>query len=384
MHRDASGKFISFFGDLHPSFAGNVVKAMASAKRGYPIIDRVLSTLPEAEQQPDFLPKMDDLFIASVHEVKRLTSSIVEVVVKAKAAARNFKPGQFYRLQNFEQYAATINGTKLLMEGLAMTGASVDSEQGLLSTIVLEMGGSSSLCHLLKASEPIVLMGPTGAATEIPSRENVLLIGGGLGNAVLFSIGQACIKAGSNVTYFAGYKSAGDLFKPEEIEAAAHKVVWCCDNGEIKPRRAQDAFFQGNMIEALYHHRDILAKIDRIICIGSDRLMDAVAKARQTLLKPFLKTDHVAIGSINSPMQCMMKEICAQCLQRHVDPKTGQEKIVFSCVNQDQLLDEVDFNNLNDRLRQNSVQEKLTAMWISHLLHPELVEGSSNCSTSSS
>ena len=30
------GRAISFFGDLHPSFSGNVVKAMASAKQGYP------------------------------------------------------------------------------------------------------------------------------------------------------------------------------------------------------------------------------------------------------------------------------------------------------------------------------------------------------------
>jgi len=30
----ADGRAISFFGDLHPSFAGNVVKAMASAKQG--------------------------------------------------------------------------------------------------------------------------------------------------------------------------------------------------------------------------------------------------------------------------------------------------------------------------------------------------------------
>jgi len=33
---------------------------------------------------------------------------------------------------------------------------------------------------------------------------------------------------------------------------------------------------------------------------------------------------HVAIGSINSPMQCMMKGVCAQCLCKHVDPDTGE------------------------------------------------------------
>ena len=61
--------------------------------------------------------------------------------------------------------------------------------------------------------------------------------------------------------------------------------------------------------------------------------------------------DHVGIGSINSPMQCMMKEICAQCLQRHVDPVTGKETLVFSCLNQDQELDHVDFDHLRQRLR---------------------------------
>ena len=68
-----------------------------------------------------------------------------------------------------------------------------------------------------------------------------------------------------------------------------------------------------------------------------------------------------AIGSINSPMQCMMKEICAQCLQRHVDPQTGVESYVYSCTNQDQNLDLVDFVHLRARLEQNSLQEKLMA-----------------------
>ena len=64
----------------------------------------------------------------------------------------------------------------------------------------------------------------------------------------------------------------------------------------------------------------------------------------------------------------MMKEVCAQCLQRHVDPSTGKESIVFSCFNQDQALDRVDFENLSARLRQNTVQEKLSNLWLDHLL----------------
>jgi hypothetical protein len=93
-------------------------------------------------------------------------------------------------------------------------------------------------------------------------------------------------------------------------------------------------------------------------------MMAAVGNARHTVLKPYLKSGHAAIGSINSPMQCMMKEICAQCLQQHVDPHSGAVTYVYSCFNQDQSLDQVSFPFLNERLRQNSLQEKLTSQWI--------------------
>ena len=109
-----------------------------------------------------------------------------------------------------------------------------------------------------------------------------------------------------------------------------------------------------------------LQDADRIIAIGSDGMMAAVARARHGILAPSLKQAHIGIGSINSPMQCMMKEICAQCLQPHVDPATGKTTYVFSCFNQDQPLDQVDFGALAQRLAQNGVQEKLTALWIAH------------------
>ena len=127
------------------------------------------------------------------------------------------------------------------MEGLALTGAWVDREKGLLSTIVLEMGGSSDLCALLEPGEPVVLMGPTGTPTETPGGETVVLVGGGLGNAVLFSIGQALRARGSQVLYFAGYKQIEDRYKVAEIEAAADVVVWCCDEAPgFTPARPQD------------------------------------------------------------------------------------------------------------------------------------------------
>ena len=370
------GGSMSFFGDLHPSYAGNVVRALASTKQGYPVVDQVLAKgKPNDVAFGDLVQRLDEGLVAQVVEIIRLTPNIVEVIVKAPFAARAFKPGQFFRLQNFESLSSVVNGTRMAMEGLALTGAWVDEGEGLVSTIVLEMGGSSNLCQDLEAGEPIVLMGPTGAPTEIPGGETVLLVGGGLGNAVLFSIGQALRAAGSKVLYFAGYKNPGDRYHVENIEAAADTIVWCTDvQPEIEPGRDGDFSFVGNIVQAMqaYGAGDLgaqpidLSDVDRVIAIGSDIMMKAVKEARHGVLKDLLNPKHTAIASINAPMQCMMKEICAQCLQRHIDPETGAESVVFTCFNQDQPQDLVDFGCLNSRLKQNSVAEKLTAAWIEH------------------
>ena len=378
MNVRADGRAISFFGDLHPSFAGNVVKAMASAKQGYPVVSRMLARLaPSAIAPATLIARLNDELRATVQAVNRLTPTIVEVVVRAPMAARAFEPGQFYRLQNYETLSRDADGTRLAKEGLALTGAAVDREKGLLSTIVLEMGGSSDLCAQLAPGEPVVLMGPTGHPTETPAGETVLLIGGGLGNAVLFSIGQALRRNGSRVIYFAGYKRAIDRYKVEDIERAADIIVWCCDETPgFRAERAQDKAFVGNIVAALDAYGSgalgaapiALGDVDRVIAIGSEGMMAAVKRAREGMLAQHFKPGHKAIASINSPMQCMMKEICAQCLQVHRDPVSGVESVVFSCFNQDQDLDRVDFDNLRARLAQNGVQEKLTRLWIDRSL----------------
>ncbi len=388
---ERDGRFVTYYGDNHPKYAGNVVKAMASARDGFRQIVRLFaddSSAVEALTQPSrdaawraFAAQLDEQFLARVVSITRLTPNIVDVLVKAPAAARHFQPGQFFRLQNFETLSPTLgrgpDAARMLMEGLALTGAAVDREKGLLSMIALEMGVSSRLCAYLKPGDPVLVMGPTGSPTEIPRGEHVLLAGGGLGNAVLFSIGKAMRANGCRVLYFAGYKRGEDLFKREDVEASADQLIWTTDSGcPIEPSRPQDSHFRGNIVQAMVAYAEgrlgtalvPMPSIDRIIAIGSDRMMAAVKAARLTVLDAYLKDDHIAIASINSPMQCMMKEVCAQCLQRQVDPKTGQETIVFTCFNQDQQMDRVDFPNLQGRLRQNTVQEKLASLWLDKLL----------------
>ena len=147
-------------------------------------------------------------------------------------------------------------------------------------------------------------MGPTGTPTEIPENETVMLAGGGLGNAVLFSIAKALRDNNNRVIYFAGYKNGEDLFKREEIENATDQVIWATDWGtEIVPHRPQDAHFRGNIVQAMIAYAEgrlgdksvDLKDVDRIIAIGSDlRMMTQKGQDIIRIVRPDLGEKDIA------------------------------------------------------------------------------------------
>jgi hypothetical protein len=250
---ERGGRFITFFGDNHPAFNGNVVKAMASARKGYlPITNVLLGDLPERpaaaiEQWDSFRGAVEDHLSARVVEVNRLTPTIVGVVVRAPAAAKAFEPGQFYRLQNFEAHAPVVEGSPLLIEPLALTGAWVDAEKGLLSMIALELGASSRLCAALKPGEPVLAMGPTGAPRRAAGRAS----DPAGPPETPFSSHRRGPATGNRVPTSPATKKAG-THKREDVEAAADSLVLPGprrDDSRAPPRRRR--VFVGNIVEAL-------------------------------------------------------------------------------------------------------------------------------------
>ena len=151
----------------------------------------------------------------------------------------------------------------------------------------------------------------------------------------------------------------------EIIESSSDKVIWCSEEGDINPAREQDSFFKGTIIEGIKNYvgqNKDLKQINKIITAGSPEMMQGIRDARKTFLKEYLN-GHEAVANINSPMQCMMKAVCARCLLRNVDPETGKEKFVYSCECQEQKLDEIDFSNLEERLEMNAPMEKLNRLY---------------------
>mgnify|MGYP005809476663 CR=1 FL=1 len=369
------GRRVSFLGDTHPVYAGSVVKAMASAKDSAPEIARHLERLP-ARQEPweSFIARVKADLMPEVAEVVRHSPSIVEVAVRAPRQARAFRPGVFYRLQNYETMAPIVEGTRLAMEPLALTGARVFPEEGLIRFMALEVGTSSRLLSRLSPGEPLVVMGPCGEPSDIPAHATTLLVGGGVGNAVLLSIGRAMREAGSRVLCFSGWRKKEDIAPADAIEEAADVVVWAVDPAPeaepFTPRRPQDKAVLANIVEAmrLYAMGEIgpgevpFSEVTHALVIGSAGMMQAVAKALSGPLAGHFRQPPEVFASINAPMQCMMKGVCAQCLCRLLS-----EKDVFACAHQDLPLFAVDFGVLSARLSQNLVQERLASLWLSRV-----------------
>lgn len=385
---DDGGHRVTFIGDTHPAFHGSVVKAIASAQRSYPHVLAAAERVAAGERpgHDAFLAGTDDLLRARVVEVRRDNPAMVEVWVKAPMAARNFRAGQFFRLQTYESLSPVIAGTRLQVPLLTVSGTGVKDD--CIRLMVLQWGAGPRLVGRLEPGDPVVLMGPTGAPTDMPTGRTIMVVAGRWGAAVMLDIGAALRAAGNRVLYVAAFGAAGDVDHQHELEAGADQIIWCTAREPvIEARRPQDtSLVATDMIDVVRRYGDgeigparrgiPLSDVDRVMVMGGTGLLKGFQKALAGALQPYVAEGCDAFGTVGSPMQCMLKGVCAQCLQWQVDPDTGQRtRPVFSCAGQDQPLSWIDLDNLAARQQQNRLLDRLTGQWLDYVLAREAEAG---------
>ncbi len=385
---DKHGKRVSFIGDTHPSFSGSVVKAVASGYRTYPKIvaafgARATDHGGEGEYAA-FRSRMQHLFQPRLEAITRCADNAVELVIHAPMAAKGFRPGQIYRLQNYERLAPMLGGTRLQTEAMAITGSKVDKVKGTVTLIVLERGASSRIAATFKPGEPIALMGPTGTYAHVPQHQTLLIVADRLGATGVRALAPALRAAGNKVLFFASFRTPQEVFHREEFEDACERIVWVCAAGTITPQRPQDRSYTGDIRDALKAYAagklgdtDPLAldDMDRLYFLGSGCLVQRLRDLRHNELSASFASNPPATGSVYGSMQCMLKGVCSQCLQWQVDPVTGKRtKAVFTCSWQDQPLDMPDYDSLQERLAQNRLAEHLSNLWLEHLFATHKIE----------
>lgn len=376
---------VSFIGDTHPLFHGNVVRAIASAMRTYPkivkLFDEAVNQLTDENEYQAFAKAMHHQFHTHIKSVTRRAHNVVELEIHAPMATARYQPGQFFRLQNFESTAYHTADVILQTEPLALYGFDANKETGAIKVMVLESGSSSKICATFQPQQAISFMGPTGVRSKLPEdHQHILVIGGQLSLGYIRALGKALRAKGNHVTYIGCFTTQQDLFCQEEVEAATDKIIWATEDGSrINPQRQQDEFIHGETMDAFLHFAkqasDSLDKIDRITIISDVTVLQQFQALRHSQLQHKFKPGVKVFASIYSTMQCMLKGVCAQCLQWQIDPETGlRTKAVFSCSWQDQPLDLVEIDNLAERLGQNRTAEILSNLWLERIFHQDNIE----------
>ena len=380
------GEFrVSFLGDTHPVFNGSVVKAIASAARSYPEIVKSMK-LPcadgsEAASAEEFLSRVSDQLSTTVISVDDTNPVVLEMWVRAPLAARNFSAGQFFRLQTFESSSEIVDGTRLQLPLQTISGAGVRGD--MIRLMLLKWGANARLAARLREGDPLVLMGPTGAPMESVNGRTFLVVSGTWGAAVMLGLGPVLRSAGNRVIYVAAYGDASQLYSKQELEAATDTIIWAVARGKpINTARPQDcSVVATDMVQLIRDYaagtigpENVLLKpsmkqVDEVLVMGSTGLLAAMQTAMKGEFGNLFKEGVKVNGTVGSPMQCMLKGVCGQCLQWQIDPESGERtRAVFSCAMQDQPLMWIDVDNLRARQGQTRLQEQLTSLWVDHIL----------------
>lgn len=347
---------VSFLGDVHPTFSGSVVKAIASAKRTYPEILKSINCKSRDNSPREntlFQSEISYLLTSKVTRVRDLNASTTEILVQSPATSRRFSPGQFCRMQNYEMLSKENFDTSLHSEGVAVLGIKNRIKPDSLTFIINKIGVSSNLISTVKANSFISVMGPTGAKTRIPKRnkEAFLIIGGLYAISYIASIGPQLKKFGNRIFFVGILNSKLDIYYEFTLNELCESIIWVKEDLEKE-------------LELL--KQIPLKEVNNVVILGDYKLIESV-KNMQHLKKSLpIKANYEA--SVYGPMQCMLKGVCAQCLQWQISDDGKRTKAVYSCSWQHQPMNKIDTKNIRERASQNNVQEILSNLWLKNML----------------
>lgn len=343
-------KTVSFFGDCHPNYFGSVVKAMASVKNGYGKIINNLEILEsDTETFSDFAEMLDDKFKTVVTEVNELSGKYISLKIISKNAALKWKPGKFFKIQNYETSAIRLNGVTNFIEPVFLSPNKVDTTTGQIEFIIYTKGASTELIRTFKPGDVIYLTGPSGDEIKIPENETVLIAAEGFGNSYMLPVIRAMKERGNKIIYFAGFREMEYSFELDELKEISDEF-YPCFKDEI------------SITDSIKNELKTSRVIDRIFVNGSAGLMKFINEQMHGGLSESLGNAK-AVGTLNTTLQCMMNGVCGECLQEVKDSE-GRNKFVYGCFKNVHELNCINLDMYKTRLSFNEVFEKLNTEYL--------------------
>ena len=192
-------------------------------------------------------------------KIRKLAPNVREYVVEAPLVAKRCKPGQFIILRVDE------NG-----ERVPFTIADYDRERGTVTILVQEVGYTTMLLGSKIEGDYIQdIVGPLGNPTDLDEYNNVVLVGGGIGTAVIYPQAKYLSQIGKAPDVIVGARCKELVMYEDEFEKSAKNLYIMTDDGSYKEK--------GFVTTKLKQLLDSDKKIDVVFAVGPMPMMRAVS-----------------------------------------------------------------------------------------------------------
>ncbi len=192
---------------------------------------------------------------------KRLAPEVKYFRVEAPKIARKRQAGQFVIVR------AEESG-----ERIPLTIADADPDEGWIALVVQGLGRTTRTLNLLEEGDSIPdVAGPLGSPTEIEDFGTVVVVGGGVGTAIVYPAAMALAEAGNRVIAIIGGRSQHYVLLENELREVCSEVLVTTDDGS----RGRHGFVTDELVRLLVSG----TRVDRILAAGPVVMMQAVAEA---------------------------------------------------------------------------------------------------------
>ncbi len=207
--------------------------------------------------------------------------------IEAPRIARKHQAGQFVILRLHDRG-----------ERIPITIENSNPAGGTISIVVQSVGKTTHLLNALNADDNILdVVGPLGKPSEIELFGTVVMVGGGVGVAMVYPTAAAMKRAGNRVISIIGARNQGLVILEREMRQISDELMITTDDGSY----AEKGLVTDKLRQLLDNH----TRIDRVLAVGPIPMMRAVAE--------LTRKDHVrTIVSLN-PIMIDGTGMCGGC-----------------------------------------------------------------------
>lgn len=190
---------------------------------------------------------------------RKLAPNVNEYVIDAPKVAKHARAGQFIILR------VDADG-----ERIPLTICDYDSDRGTVTVLVQEVGYTTMKLARMNVGDCLAdFVGPLGRATELDEFRNIVLVGGGIGTAVIYPQAKHLKSIGKAADVIVGARNRELIMYEEEFKASAANLYLTTDDGSYVRKG-----FVTDVLRELIPEK----KYDCVFAVGPMPMMRAVSE----------------------------------------------------------------------------------------------------------